>query len=143
MVAICDMTTTRFQNYIPHDTVHKAFFTFKISYGFTLHVYKWVHVCPYDKYSLPYTDFLKPHKCWITYVQISYNEFHPNKTNNVEDIHRNSFTPLSKDGFHCANFHKSRSCSMILSEIFCTEFFPSQKNVYKIQTKLILCSTAK
>jgi len=76
-------------------------------------------------------------------VQISYNEFHPSKTNNVEGINRNSFTPLSKNGFHCTNFHKSHSCSMILSEIFCTEFFPNQKNVYKIQTKFTLCSTAK
>lgn len=60
----------------------------------------------------------------------------------MEGINRISFSPPSKHCFRCANSHKSRSCSVILSEIFCTEFFPNQKNVYKIQTKFLLCSTA-
>lgn len=76
-------------------------------------------------------------------MQISYTEFHPNKTNNVDGINRSSFTPLSKDGFRCANFHKSRSCSMILYEIFLYWILSQSEKCVHNKTKFILCSTAK
>jgi hypothetical protein len=35
------------------------------------------------------------------YVQISYAEFHPNRTINLEAVDRISFMSLSKYDFHC------------------------------------------
>jgi hypothetical protein len=73
-----------------------AFFTVKLTFSFIVHAQMKCNLCPYEKYGLPKTIFMKLKHAEQYYMHSSCSEIYPNLTINVDSMDKYLITSLRK-----------------------------------------------